>query len=332
MSNSRSEQIKEVIVGVFVTVIFLGLAAFTIVISGATLFRNNNFEIEVVIPDAMGLRKNDLVIAKGTTVGDVTDVFYNQDGVHIKALLRAPVVFHEGYDITVVSTSILGGRQLHIFEGNPENSIVENTKQLKGRKPADLFEDATAAVKRVRDFLDTGTLDNLENFSKNISEISDRLNNGEGTLGKLLSSNDEVYTNLNAVVSNIRSITDRLESGEGTLGRLLSNDDTIYTDLQKTVSNLSEITGRLREGEGTLGKLLSDDETVYADLKKTMENLRLISERLETGEGTLGKLLSSDTSLYDNIDGSISDIRELLDDVREASTLSTFTSMLFSGF
>ena len=297
MSDSKNERIKEIMVGIFVSAIFLGLAVFTIVISGTTLFRNSDFEIEVIIPDAMGLRKNDLVIAKGTTVGNVTDVFYARDGVHVKALLYAPVAFYEDYDITVVSTSILGGRQLQIFEGNIAKPVVENVKYLKGSKPADIMEDATAAIKRVRDFLDTDALGNLQSFTKDIAAISDRLSKGEGTLGKLLSSNDEVYTNLNEAVANIRSITGRLESGEGTLGRLLSTDDTVYSDLQKAIANL-----------------------------------RLISDRLESGEGTLGKLLSSDASLYDNIDGTVSDVRELIDDFREANTLTTFTSLLFSGF
>ena len=357
----------DILVGLFVTLIFLALATFTIVVSGSTLFKDSQFTIEVVMPDAMGLRRNDFVISKGTTVGTVSDVFYARDGVHVVAELDAPVVFFEDYSITVVPTSILGGRQLVINEGTATRPRVDDVMKLEGEQPSDMMADATIAIAKLKNFLETDALENLRDFSEDLSEMSDRVNRGEGTLGKLLSENDEVYTNLNAAVASIRDIATRLEAGEGTLGKLLSSDDEVYTNLNATVANLRDITTRLEAGEGTLGKLLSaddevytnlnatvanlrdittrleagegtignllsSDDEVYTNLNATVANLRDITDRLEAGEGTLGKLLSSDTGMYDNIDGAVTDVREMLDDAREASTLSTFSSLLFSGF
>ena len=298
MSSSKNRELAaELAVGALVALIFAGLAVFTIAISGKNLFRKNVFQIETVMPDAMGLRPNDPVIAKGTTVGSVTKVFYDRDGVHVQAQLEAPVEFHEGYEVTVVSTSILGGRQLVLKEGDESAPVVEDVRHLVGKKPSDLMEDATEAVARVREFLETDALTNLYTFSESLKVLGLRLENGEGTLGRLLSSDDEMYTNLNAAVANIKLISDRLEKGEGTLGRLLSSDDEMYTNLNAAVANI-----------------------------------KLISDRLEKGEGTLGKLLSSDDELYRNVNGTVTDARELLDDMREANTLSTFTSLLLSGF
>ena len=297
MAKKNSELKMEFIVGLFVVLMFVALAIFTIVISSASLFREALTNIEVVMPDAMGLRRNDPVIAKGTTVGAVTEVFYARDGVHIRAELEAPVVFYEDYEITVVATSILGGRQLVITEGTNTKPEVKDVQALIGQKPSDLMEDAAEAVAKVREFLDSDALKNLEAFSKDIADISGRLNRGEGTLGRLLSSDDELYTNLNSAVADISLIADRLERGEGTLGRLLSSDDEMYTNLNATV-----------------------------------ENLRIVSDRLVTGQGTLGKLLSEDDELYGNVNGAVSDVREMLDDMREANTLSTFSGLLFGGF
>jgi len=296
-ANGGREARIEIVVGVFVALVLVALGVFTIVVSGASLFGGGASEIEVVMPDAMGLRRNDPVIAKGTTVGTVADVHYDHDGVHVVAELVAPVVFHEDYRIIVVATSILGGRQLVLFEGDPALKPVEDVHQLKGEKPADIMEDATAAVEKIRAFLETDALDNLRQVSDDLKQISGSLERGEGTLGKLLSSDDEVYTNLNATVVNFRTMTDRLERGEGTLGKLLSSDDEVYTNLNATVANL-----------------------------------RLVTDRVAQGKGTLGKLMSEDSEMFDNINGAVSDVREMLDDARETSTLSTFSSMLFSGF
>ncbi len=366
-SCSSRETKVEIVVGVFITLLFSALAIFTIMVSGASLFKDGSFKIMVVIPDAMGLRRNDPVIAKGTTVGTVSDVYYANDGVHVAAELTAPVIFYQDYTITVVATSILGGRQLVINEGTATLPEVPSDQDLIGQKPGDIMEDASQAVKKIRAFLETDALSNLQKVSDNLAEISGRLTRGEGTIGKLLSSNDEVYTNLNATVANIRSMTDRLEAGEGMLGKLLSSDDTLYTNLNSTVANIRSMTARLEAGEGTLGKLLSSDDTLYTNLNSTVANIRSMTARLEAGEGTLGKLLSSDnevytnlnatvanlrvvtdrlangegtlgklmskdSKLYDEVSGTVTDVRELLDDAREANTLSTFTSIIFGGF
>ncbi len=363
----NKERAIDIVVGLFVVLVFAGLGFFTIVVSGSKLFKETQFDIEVVIPDAMGLRRNDFVISKGTTVGTVTDVFYARYGVHVVAELDAPVVFFEDYQITVVATSILGGRQLVLTEGTPTLPQVKDVNNLVGLRPADMMADATIAINKIKEFFETDALDNLRNFSSDIAEMSDRVNRGEGTLGKLLSeddevyvnlneavasirdiavrleagegtvgrllsSDDEIYTNLNSTVANLRVITDRLEAGEGTIGKLLSSDDEVYTNLNVTVANLRDITGRLEAGEGTLGKLFSSNDEIYTNLNATVANLRVITDRLEAGEGSLGKLLSSDSEMYDQINGAITDVRELLDDARELSTLSTFSSLLLGGF
>ena len=329
----------ELAVGAFVAAVFIGLAVFTIVISGKNLFRDNVFEIETVLPDAMGLRRNDPVIARGTTVGAVTDVRYREDGVHVKAQLEAPVVFHESYDVTVVSTSILGGRQLVLREGDADAPVVKDVMNLVGSKPADLFEDATAAVGKIREFAENGALDDLREFIADLRTVGENLASGEGTLGHLLSRDDTLYTNLNAAIENIKLVTDRLEQGQSSLGKLLAEDSEAYDNLNDTLANLKKISDRLEAGEGTLGKLLSSDDQLYKDLsaavadaKDAIADLKSIADRLEKGEGTVGKLLSSDTEVYDNLNGLLVDGREMLDDLREANTLSTFTSLLFSGF
>ncbi|MBR1837367.1 MAG: MCE family protein [Kiritimatiellae bacterium] len=345
-SRKNREFAAEMAVGALVAAVFAGLAVFTIAISGKSLFRKNVFEMEAVMPDAMGLRANDPVIARGTTVGSVTHVAFERDGVHVKARLEAPVEFHEGYEIVVVSTSILGGRQLVLREGDPAAPVVADVTSLRGKQPSDLMEDASAAVAKVREFLDTDALDNFRAFSENLKTVGARIENGEGTLGKLLSSDDALYADLAAAVADakeaiadLKSIAARLEAGEGTIGKLLSSDDTVYrnldaavADAKDAIADLKSIADRLEKGEGTLGKLLSSDDSAYKDLADTLANLRSITDRLEKGEGTLGRLLSSDDELYRNVNGTVTDARELLDDMREANTLSTFTSLLFSGF
>lgn len=343
----------EAIVGFFVAIVFIGLAIFTIVISGSSVFNKKLFPIDVVIPDAMGLRRNDPVIARGTTVGTVERVFYDADGVHVQAMLDSPVTFHEGYDITVVSTSILGGRQLVIKEGDSDAPVVSDVRNLVGSKPADLFDDATEIVNHVSQgegalgkiIYDEDMASNLveivaniRSISVDISNFTARVQSGEGTLGRIL-YDDKLSDDISSAIADIRSVaadvsnmTAKVQSGEGTLGRLFY-DDKLGDDLSEAVDSIKTIAERLKNGEGTLGKLLDPEDTAaFDDLKAAIANLKSISDRLEKGEGTLGKLLSSDDEMYQNLNGLIKDGREVIDDMREASPVSTLSDLAIGAF
>ncbi len=343
----------EAVVGLFVAIVFIGLAIFTIVISGSSLFNKKLFPIDVVLPDAMGLRRNDPVIARGTTVGTVERVFYDAGGVHVQAMLDAPVTLHEGYDITVVSTSILGGRQLVIKEGDPDAPVVADVRNLVGTKPADLFDDATEIVNHVSQgegslgkiIYDEEMASNLvaiiANFravSVDISNLTARIQSGEGTLGRLF-YDDQLSDSLSSALADIRSaasdisnMTAKVQTGEGTLGRLFY-DDKLGNDLSEAVDSIKTIAARLENGEGTLGKLLDPADTAaFDDLKAAIANFKSISDRLEKGEGTLGKLLSSDDEMYQNLNGLLKDGREVIDDMREASPVSTLTDVALGSF
>ena len=101
-----------------------------------------------------------------------------------------------------------------------------------------------------------------------IRDIVDRVNAGEGNLGRLL--NDDT------AMSHIESILGKVDRGEGTVGKLVSSED-IYQKLDEIADNVATVTAALSQGEGTLGRLLVDDE-LYAELQKALE---LVTRSLE---------------------------------------------------
>ncbi|MEI8243158.1 MAG: MlaD family protein [bacterium] len=355
----------DLMVGLFVAGVLVLLTFFTIVISGSDLLRGGGQRIRVSFIDVGGLRPHDSVIVHGVPVGQVKKMWLEQQsGVQVELLLHPHVQMHDGYRITVVSSSLLGGNYLLVDPGT--GAELPDSSKFVGQPPRDLMRDIAEVVAGLRRTLeDEGTLSNIRKasfslsevlgrlergegtlgrlFSKdeaiftnlaetvaNLHDISDRLEKGEGTLGKLFSKDDTLYKDVSAVAANLRGISDRLEKGEGTLGKLLSKDDSLYTNLSATVSNLRAISDRLENGEGTIGKLLSKDDQIYRDAAATVANLRAVTERLDKGEGTLGKL-SKDETLYKDIKGLIGDARQTLDGLRETTPVTTFTSILMGG-
>ena len=107
-------------------------------------------------------------------------------------------------------------------------------------------------------------------------------------------------------------------------------NDGVLEDFKVTMSQIRKIATKLGDGEGTLGKLINDD-TVYNDVQQIAGNLRQISDTIAKGEGTLGKLVS-DEELYMEFKALLREGRAAVDDIRETSPITTFTSIFFGAF
>lgn len=138
---------------------------------------------------------------------------------------------------------------------------------------------------------------------------------GDGTNPGLLQKIDGLVTDnrekLSVTMTNLQSITDKVNKGEGTLGRLIS-DPKLHDELVATIgeikagateaktflANAQSIIDQVKAGKGTLGTLVFDQKA-GDDLKATIASLRAVSDKISRGEGTLGKLLGDDSLLKD---------------------------------
>jgi phospholipid/cholesterol/gamma-HCH transport system substrate-binding protein len=221
---------------------------------------------------------------------------------------------------------------LGITPGSDTNALINLDKPLKGEDPVDLMSDITATVAKLKQALfEQGIVENIIDVTADIKHITGGLKDGKGSIGMLLADDGKLYNSLTSGVDSFSVIATRLETGEGTMGKLLSTDSQMYDDLAATVTSLKTISERLESGEGTLGKLLSTDSVFYDDLADTMANISVISGQVANGKGSLGRLIM-DEDMYMEIQSVVSDAHSALDDWRELSPVSTFSSVFFGAF
>ena len=318
----------EVVVGLFSFAIIAVLFGLTTMLSEEVLFKKYT-HIEIVFDSVNGLRTGDEVKARGVTIGKVKELALASDGVHVRARLDVPVVLRADYRIEVMSGSVLGGRYLGVQEGSPEAPEIPLEGLLTGHPSAELMDTATKTVQDIQKALNDGVLADLKASMAQIRKITESLGEGEGTVSRLL-KDDALYGDIQQIVANVRTISDAIAKGEGTVGKLVMNDE-VYRNLQEVAANLQKITDGLAKGEGTLGRLLSQDDQVYKDLAATIASIRGISESIARGEGSMGKLVS-DEALYLEFQSLLREGRAAVDDYREASPITTFTSIFFGAF
>lgn len=285
----------EIVVGAFMLMIFLGVGYFTIMLSRETWF-GTKYEKTVSFRHVMGLKEGDDVMARGMPVGKVNHLEFGEDDeVLVVVTLDEQLNMRSRYKITIVPTSILGGRYLEINEG--EGDPLPAGSILRGREPSDLMADATDLLSAIRKgVVEDKMIDNFVEASRQVKEISARLNEGKGLLG-----------------------------------RFLSEDESIYEDLVSSVKSMNRIAARLEKGEGFIGKLLSSDEAMYDDLKAAVASLNRIAAKVESGEGFVGRIVQDD-GLYDEMQGMIKEARATIDDYRETAPIVTFSSIFFGAF
>lgn len=314
----------ESIVGLMGFALIAALFVLTVILSSSDLFHRPQ-AMQAVFDDVMGLRVGDNVTFRGMTIGKIKAIAIAPDGVHVSADLDQAVDFREDYDIVVEPSSLLGGRNLAVDAGKSDKRLPAGTP-LRGHAPQDMIVSATEAIGELRAALNGGIIDDIKASLANIRKITEDLQEGRGTIGMLL-KDEEASEKLRATFGKLADIGEKIASGEGTLGRLICEED-VYADVKAITANLKAVSETVAKGEGTIGKLLSGDETVYNELSEAIKSFRTVGEGLARGDGALGKILTDD-ALYNDLRAILAQGSATLDDLRETSPITTFSSVLF---
>ena len=96
-------------------------------------------------------------------------------------------------------------------------------------------------------------------------------------------------------IGDARSMLDRVNSGEGTIGKLMK-DEALYTETTVAMTNLREILQKMNRGEGSVGKLINDD-SLFKNAKLSLQKLEKATEGLED-QGPLSVLGIAVNSLF----------------------------------
>ncbi len=324
----------EVIVGAFVVMILLGLGYFTIILSKNAWF-SDQIEMKVGFRDVMGLSDGDQVVARGMPVGKVKALKLietnNCCGVCVTLSLDSNLKMHEGYQIKIISTSILGGRQIHISEG-PHDAPIISLPLYQGKDPYDIMEDAADIVNAARTEIIKGSVfKNVRSIADQLNAIVTRVNKGEGVLGGILSDDAPISRDINEGIKSMHHILARVDKGEGILGELVTQDSQLQKDVDASAASIRKVAERVEQGHGTIGKLVSDDPTLYSDLSDAVAAIKNIAVRIDEGKGSVGHIIKDDT-LYNEVEATVGEVRAAIDDFRETAPITAFSSVFFGAF
>ncbi|HEY6945433.1 MAG TPA: MlaD family protein [Candidatus Acidoferrum sp.] len=340
----------ELRVGLFVLVGLSVLASgiFYVTSVGGGLL-SPKYRLTTYLPEVSGLASGAPVRVDGVEVGNVESIrlLPRTAGKTMDRNKNIEVVMrisrnYQGDILTdsvasLVTEGLLGNRYVNISRGFtgtpiPDNAIIPGAEEKAMKevveRSAEVLGNLSALSTDVRDLIagvqegrgslgklltDEQAYYHLNSVLAKADTMMTNIRDGQGTLGKLVAT-DEMYNKVDKGLDNVNVILADMRAGKGTLGKLIY-DPTLYDETKEAMANGNAMLRDARAGKGSFGKFVTDD-TLYNRLRDTSSNLATATAKLNDNTTTVGKMFS-DPKLYDNLAGLTGDMRLLIGDFRQ---------------
>ena len=294
-------------------------------LSDGKIFEEHTHTLIASFDDLKQLKNGDDVRLAGVKVGAVERT--RLAGRRAEAVLQIDPKIPIASDAvaSVEMAGLIGGNYVAIDMGSPGVPPLPDGAEIKTVTTPDLnsiMSDLGGLGKQLQDSLGT--------FSKALNGDS---KNGGGIIQKLDKLVSDNTARVDATMKNVQEITDKINRGEGTLGKLV-NDPKLHDELLATVAEIKATATQAKEfvasaetmmdqiksGQGTLGALVYDQKSAD-NIKTSIANIRAVSDKLAKGEGTLGKLIN-DPGLYDSAQVTIRKVDRTLDGLNDSGPIT----------
>jgi phospholipid/cholesterol/gamma-HCH transport system substrate-binding protein len=267
--------------GLFVTGGFILLLVGIFLIGRQKNLFNPVFKLTTTFYNVSGLRVGNNVRFSGINIGTVDNIkIINDSTIQVGMIIKMDVQPFVKTDClaTIGSEGIIGDRVLIILQGSANAQPVTNGQTLLSSEPVEL--DAIVASLQI-------SATNAEVVTKQLAEIMTNVNQGNGTIGRLI-QDSTIAENISDIIINFKDISIGAEEKLAIImNNLNTNIDSIMANFNLTAANtvmtsgqMNTIMTRINEGDGTLG-LLIRDTAMSGDLSQTFENLKESSKSLE---------------------------------------------------
>ncbi len=295
MPSQQQVKWSQLRVGITVLVASITLAVLIFVMSGTVSPFSRKIALRAYFENAAGLVKGAPVRLAGVDIGNVDSVHYVSDprrksapvevvmkvsSRHQNEILRGTDAnqHKDGSLATLETAGVLGATFVDIDSSKATGPPVKDGDELK-----------TTESPGVQDVLKAsqGTLEKLNTILNNVNNIVDTIQNGKGTIGKII-NDPELYNRATVTVAQLQKLTTQINDGKGTIGKLLSSDE-LYDKFNDSVTKLDQIVNDINAGKGNAGKLLKDEQ-LYNNINQTTAKIRDLMNDIDAGQGTLGLL------------------------------------------
>jgi len=281
---------RPIIVGLFIIVGIMFLVGGVLTIGNLHSTFQKKMTVSTVFGDVNGLNSGNNIWFSGVKIGTVKKVeFYGKSQVKVimNINIESKQYIRKDAKVKISTDGFIGNKILIIYDGTSKAGEIEEGDTL-----------CNETMLTTEDIMNTFQQNNL-----NILALTQKLVDGEGTIGKLLYS-DSVYKNITEIAKSLQEASEKAQmvlsslvdfsakmNKSGSLANDLATDTVVFDAMKTTLLNLQNIAdtasifiSNLKEVSANklspIGILLNDEQ-MGADLKKTISNLESSSQKLD---------------------------------------------------
>ncbi|MCC6866609.1 MAG: MCE family protein [Ignavibacteria bacterium] len=270
---------KKLKVGLFIIAGFILFIIVIFVLGGKDNIFTPTITIKSEFETVSGLKTGGSVRLNGIVVGKI----YGVDIVAANRVLVTMTIVKSNQKYikkdskaTIGSDGLVGNKLIDLTPGTPGTPEVQEGEMIASVKPIEVA-DIMNSLK------ESGV--NASNLTKDLSEISAKVNKGEGTLGQLI-NNDNLYRSVDSTFKSYTGYSGQLNTVfaqvTNTVGNVSGDLQNLSGEVSKITREIAEIVRKMNSNESIVGTLITD--TAFANnLKQMIANANLTTQNLENG-------------------------------------------------
>lgn len=281
---------RPIIVGIFIFIGILFLIGGVMIVGNLRSTFTKKITVSSVFGDVNGLHSGNNIWFSGVKIGNVKKIeFYGKSQVkvimHIN--IESKQYIRKDAKVKIGTDGLIGNKILVIYGGTINSPEIEDGDSL--------FNETILSSE---DMMETFQKNNL-----NVLTLTNKLVDGEGTIGKLL-NNDSIYYNISATTQSLQAASANAQiliaslanfssklNRKGNLANDLVTDTLVFNSLKTSVIKLKSIAdtatvmvNSLKDAsvntKTSIGVLLYDEEA-GSNIKATIKNLDSSSKKLD---------------------------------------------------
>lgn len=268
--------------GIFV---FLGTVLVVVIVflvgSKDSLF-SDTYTISAYFKTIGGLRNGAPVRLSGITVGSVSTVKFTGDPsgkveVQMKISEDAMKFLKTSTRATIESEGLVGNQVIVLQIVNDNSEPLKDKGTIIGVDPLGYG----AIIDETK-----STLENTKELTRAMAEIMQKVNEGDGTIGRLINDDDLYQSTIDLMKSaekSLGAISTKLDTAALVINSMITGVESVVRNVDNIVGKVDQIVVDVNSGKGLLGQLIKDSSTVANQLGAVLSNVVSITEDTRLG-------------------------------------------------
>lgn len=271
--------------------IFLGS---TLLVIGIFLLGNKDqlfastFTVKTYFENIEGLRNGAPVRFGGIDVGAVKDIKILGDvsgRVEVSMRIKTEIkrFIRKNSVATIETEGLVGNKIVMLTMGSENFEEISDGGIIQSAEPLGF----AAVIEETQ-----GILAYTKEMTKDLADVMNKINRGEGTLGKIL-TDEELYNAATKLTKSadrsLTNLTDDLKDVLVLFDKLGSGVENVVSNVNKVVADIDTLMYGVQEGKGLMGSLLTDKGKEAESLNQILENIVQVTEDSKLGASRLAE-------------------------------------------